>query len=153
MTTPSIITLDTQQHIAIATLNRPKVLNALNTEMVDLLLNAYVQWSNDPAVHAIVLRGAGDKAFCAGGDVKGVVALAQQGNVEEAVRYVVLSWRGAGCFSLDAPPHTHLQFFPTRVCTQPGNPQPAQATHCIDRWHHNGRGCGIVCAWPHSRGH
>lgn len=72
--------------LRIATLNRPKALNALNTNMVDLLHDAYQRWNADPDVHAIVLQGAGDKAFCAGGDIKNVVALATQGKPQEAVR-------------------------------------------------------------------
>lgn len=50
-------------------LNRPKALNALTLNMCQLLLPQLRAWKNDPAVKAIVVVGAGEKAFCAGGDV------------------------------------------------------------------------------------
>lgn len=56
--------------IGIATLNAVKSLNALNLDMVRRLQQLLDDWEDDPAVAAVVLRGAGDKAFCAGGDVR-----------------------------------------------------------------------------------
>lgn len=53
-------------------LNRPKALNALNLPMVHTLTAAYERCVADPAISCILMRGAGGKAFCAGGDVKGV---------------------------------------------------------------------------------
>ena len=50
-------------------LNRPKALNALTLNMCQLLLPQLRAWKSDPAVKAIVVIGAGEKAFCAGGDV------------------------------------------------------------------------------------
>ena len=52
------------------TLNRPSGLNALNLEMIRLLSQHLRSWQTDPAVRAVVLRGNGDKAFCAGGDIR-----------------------------------------------------------------------------------
>lgn len=52
-----------------ATLDNPAALNALNLPMVQRLAAAVDAWLADPRVVAIVLDGAGDKAFCAGGDV------------------------------------------------------------------------------------
>ncbi|MFC4270917.1 enoyl-CoA hydratase/isomerase family protein [Sneathiella chungangensis] len=55
--------------IGLVTLNRPKALNALTHEMC-LLLNAKLrEWEKDDRVHAVVIEGAGDRAFCAGGDI------------------------------------------------------------------------------------
>lgn len=51
------------------TLNRPKALNALTTEMCDGILAALRKYETDPAIGAVLFDGAGDKAFCAGGDV------------------------------------------------------------------------------------
>lgn len=51
------------------TLNRPKAHNALNLEMIDTLLNQLTEWANDPNIVMVWLDGAGEKAFCAGGDV------------------------------------------------------------------------------------
>ncbi len=50
-------------------LNRPKALNALTLNMCQLLLPQLRAWKNDPAIKAVVVVGAGEKAFCAGGDV------------------------------------------------------------------------------------
>ena len=51
------------------TLNRPKALNALNTEMCEEMTRALMDWRDDAEVLAVVVDGAGDRAFCAGGDV------------------------------------------------------------------------------------
>lgn len=50
-------------------LNRPKALNALTLNMCELMIAQLKAWAKDNAVKAIVIRGAGEKAFCAGGDV------------------------------------------------------------------------------------
>ena len=51
------------------TLNRPKALNALTTEMCVALTETLTAWEHDDAVGAVLIDGAGDRAFCAGGDV------------------------------------------------------------------------------------
>lgn len=51
------------------TLARPKALNALNTEMCEAMTRALLDWRDDAEVLAVVVDGAGDRAFCAGGDV------------------------------------------------------------------------------------
>ncbi|XP_043290182.1 3-hydroxyisobutyryl-CoA hydrolase, mitochondrial isoform X2 [Venturia canescens] len=59
-------------------LNRPKALNALNLSMVHKIQPKLKQWESSKS--AIVLKGSGDKAFCAGGDVKSLVlALSEPG--------------------------------------------------------------------------
>jgi len=52
------------------TLNRPEKRNAINTEVVDLLQDGFRAAMADPAARVIVLTAAGDKAFCAGGDLQ-----------------------------------------------------------------------------------
>ncbi len=59
--------------VAVATLNRPKQLNALTLEMCQLLLVQLQTWAVDDSVRCVVLRGAGEKGFCAGGDVAEVI--------------------------------------------------------------------------------
>lgn len=54
----------------LVTLNRPKALNALNANMVALMHPQLVEWANDPEVELVVVRAAGEKAFCAGGDIR-----------------------------------------------------------------------------------
>lgn len=56
--------------IGIMTLNTPKSLNALSVEICQLLAQQLEQWQNDDQIVALVLKGAGDKAFCAGGDIR-----------------------------------------------------------------------------------
>lgn len=61
---------DVRNHIGHLTLNRPAGLNAITLDMVRRLTRQLQAWSDDPSVYAVVLRGAGDKAFCAGGDIR-----------------------------------------------------------------------------------
>jgi enoyl-CoA hydratase/carnithine racemase len=58
--------------VARITLNRPDVRNALSRTLVEELGAALAAAEADPAAHVVVLAGAGDKAFCAGADLKGV---------------------------------------------------------------------------------
>jgi enoyl-CoA hydratase len=55
--------------IATVTLNRPKVLNAMNAPMLRELEALFTSFADDPAVRVILLRGAGGKAFAAGADI------------------------------------------------------------------------------------
>jgi enoyl-CoA hydratase len=60
-----------QEHVLQVTLNRPDVANAMNTQMGLDLMHCFEDIALDPKdVRAIVVTGAGDKAFCAGGDLK-----------------------------------------------------------------------------------
>jgi len=56
--------------IAWVTLNRPRALNAMTHEMVQALDVALREWEHDPQVQAVVLKGAGEKGLCAGGDIR-----------------------------------------------------------------------------------
>jgi enoyl-CoA hydratase len=58
--------------IAYVTVNRPKVLNALNAPTWQDLRTAFEDAQNDPAVRGVILTGAGDKAFIAGADISGL---------------------------------------------------------------------------------
>ncbi len=62
--------------IAFVTLNRPKVLNALNTPTWADLRTAFENARDDATVHGVILTGAGDKAFIAGADVSELAHLA-----------------------------------------------------------------------------
>jgi enoyl-CoA hydratase/carnithine racemase len=52
------------------TLNRPSALNTLDLPMVCLLCRHLWVWEQDPEIVAMTIRGAGEKAFCAGGDIR-----------------------------------------------------------------------------------
>ncbi|HYC03257.1 MAG TPA: enoyl-CoA hydratase/isomerase family protein [Azospirillaceae bacterium] len=58
--------------IGLITLNRPKALNALTLEMIRHIHPKLDQWAVDPGVKVVVIRGAGDRAFCAGGDIRAI---------------------------------------------------------------------------------
>ena len=60
--------------IGIATLNAPGTLNGLSLAMVDALAAKLDAWAGDSGLVLVVLRGAGDKAFCAGGDLHALYA-------------------------------------------------------------------------------
>lgn len=64
--------------IAIAELNSIKSLNALSLTMIELLKNKLEEWQLDESIVAVLLEGAGEKAFCAGGDVVSVCRDLQQ---------------------------------------------------------------------------
>jgi enoyl-CoA hydratase len=66
------ILLDRHGALAIVTINRPQALNALTLDNYRRIDPALRAWRADPSVHAVVVRGAGDRAFCAGGDVRAV---------------------------------------------------------------------------------
>src|SRR5271168_140255 len=51
-------------------LNRPRVLNTLTLDMVRTVTRSLIDFRDDPHVHAVVIEGAGDRAFCAGGDIR-----------------------------------------------------------------------------------
>ena len=55
--------------VGVATLNAPKTLNGLSLDMTRLLATQMEVWAQNPEVAVVLLRGAGDKAFCAGGDL------------------------------------------------------------------------------------
>jgi len=57
-------------HVATVTLNRPDVLNAFDRRMCEEMRTAWHRIKADPNVHAVVLRAAGDRAFCTGIDTK-----------------------------------------------------------------------------------
>lgn len=68
------IDLQVRDKVAWITLNRPEALNALDLQMAKDLFDISNRLSSDRTVRAAVLTGAGEKAFCAGGDVAGFAA-------------------------------------------------------------------------------
>lgn len=73
---------DVRNHIGHLTLNRPQGLNAIDLHMVRQLQYQLDAWAKDDNVYAVVLRGAGEKAFCAGGDIRSLYDSFQAGRTE-----------------------------------------------------------------------
>jgi enoyl-CoA hydratase len=71
--------------VAVVTVNRPRVLNALDTRTVDELRRAMLELKRDEAVRAIVLTGAGEKSFVAGADINELAAQTPTGGREHAL--------------------------------------------------------------------
>ena len=61
---------EAKDDIALITLDRPDVLNAMNTQMRTELLEIFTRLKTDDAVKAVVVTGSGERAFCAGADIR-----------------------------------------------------------------------------------
>ncbi|MGE8065800.1 enoyl-CoA hydratase/isomerase family protein [Pseudomonas sp. NPDC089569] len=77
---PNEVLADVRNHIGHLTLNRPAGLNALTLDMVRQLQRQLDAWAEDDQILAVVLRGAGEKAFCAGGDIRSLHDSYKQGD-------------------------------------------------------------------------
>jgi enoyl-CoA hydratase len=64
-----LVLTETRGATAILTLNRPEKLNALNYALVDRLVQLLDKIESDAAIRAVILTGAGDRAFSAGADI------------------------------------------------------------------------------------
>lgn len=65
------VLFETKGDKALITLNRPKALNSLSLNMVRLIYPQLVKWDSDPKIRLIIIKSNMEKAFCAGGDVRG----------------------------------------------------------------------------------
>lgn len=65
-----LILADVRNRVGHLTLNRPAAYNAINLAAVRQIQRQLEQWASDENVLAVVLRASGDKAFCAGGDIR-----------------------------------------------------------------------------------
>lgn len=72
MTQSKTVLVRREGHAAVLVLNRPERRNALSFEMLEALRLELSALRNDPEVRVVVLTGAGDSAFCAGGDLGGI---------------------------------------------------------------------------------
>jgi enoyl-CoA hydratase/carnithine racemase len=73
-----VIRCEVLNRIAFITLDRPAALNALNLDMIVQLRTALRQFAVDPDVNAVLIKGAGEKAFCAGGDIRAIYESAKK---------------------------------------------------------------------------
>ncbi len=113
----SEILFEIKDGLGVITLNRPKALNALTHGMILEMEKVIPQWEKDPAVKAVILRGAGDRAFCAGGDVTGLYREMKD----------------------DPEGHAAPRLLLRRVHRQPPHLPLRQAVDLADRRHRHGR--------------
>ncbi len=78
----------TESGVGVLTLAREKALNSLSQDMISSMLQVLQQWKNDENVQIVLLEGAGEKAFCAGGDIKALYQARDQKNgFEQAKKF------------------------------------------------------------------
>jgi len=82
LTEPDVI-VAVEGEVGRLTLNRPAALNALTTNMVRLMTEALLAWSDDAGISTVLIDHAGERGFCAGGDIR---FLAESGATEGAER-------------------------------------------------------------------
>ena len=66
------VLFNVENGFGIITLNRPKTLNALTMNMIEKMRQTFTDWMTNDDIKAVIIKGAGDRAFCAGGDVRAV---------------------------------------------------------------------------------
>ncbi|MEA1831526.1 enoyl-CoA hydratase/isomerase family protein [Methylobacterium durans] len=69
--------------LGLVTLNRPKALNALSLPMIRAMHAQLRAWEEDDSISRVAVRGAGGRAFCAGGDIRRIYEVARAGNETE----------------------------------------------------------------------
>lgn len=80
------IFFEVKNNLGIIILNRPQSLNALSRDMFLLLQERLTNWKKDNAIKAVLIRANGEKAFCAGGDIKAIYENRQK-SADEIARY------------------------------------------------------------------
>ena len=70
MTSEPDLLIERAGGVGLITLNRPKALNALTFDQTRTLAALLAEWAGDDGIDAVLLRGAGERAFCAGGDIR-----------------------------------------------------------------------------------
>ena len=73
------VLLEKKEHIAVATINRPKALNALNSEVLSDLDELVDIVTADQDIYALIITGSGEKAFVAGADIAEMSTLSKEG--------------------------------------------------------------------------
>src|SRR6184192_3595976 len=79
------IVLERDGACAVITINRPKVLNALNMQTLDELRRAILDLKQDAGVRVVILTGAGEKSFVAGADINELAVQSPAGGREHAL--------------------------------------------------------------------
>jgi enoyl-CoA hydratase len=81
-----VVLWEDRDAVAVVTINRPKVLNALNAEVMESLIALLRERGSRPGLRAIVITGAGDRSFVAGADIAGMASF----TAEQAERFAAM---------------------------------------------------------------
>lgn len=86
--TTDVLFSTNENGVATILLNRPKALNSLNFEMVDAIGKQLNEWKTDAHIKCVIIKGAGERGLCAGGDIKTLYrAQENQENLEKAYAF------------------------------------------------------------------
>jgi enoyl-CoA hydratase len=78
--------------LMVVTLDRPRALNALTLPMCRVLDEGLRAWQADPGIGAVLIKGEGDRAFCAGGDIRWLHGVLTREGVDAACRFYALEY-------------------------------------------------------------
>ena len=95
MTEPEVLTrIDGPDGVGVGriTLNRTKAIHALNRAMCETMIEALLAWRDDPAVASVLVDHAGERGFCAGGDIR-MIAESGAGDASEAKAFFLAEYR------------------------------------------------------------
>lgn len=79
--------IEQRGRLGVLTLNRPKAINALTFEMVKGIRAQLLEWKDDDSVQTVLVRGAGDRGLCAGGDIVSIYHSIQAGDLAEGEEF------------------------------------------------------------------
>lgn len=92
MTGSDEIVFDRRGGLVVVTLNRPRALNSLSLDMCRALAEGLKRWQADPGVGAVLIKGEGERAFCAGGDIRRIYDLVTAGQITEAAAFYAVEY-------------------------------------------------------------
>ncbi|MBU3971312.1 MAG: enoyl-CoA hydratase/isomerase family protein, partial [Alphaproteobacteria bacterium] len=92
MTAESEVLARVDSGVGRITLNRPKALHALNRAMCEAMTDALLAWRTDDAVKSVLIDHAGERGFCAGGDIR-MIAESGAGDASEAKAFFKVEYR------------------------------------------------------------
>jgi enoyl-CoA hydratase len=70
MTDQPEVLVRVQKNVGRLTLNRPQALHALTQTMCEIMIGALLDWRDDPEIYMVIIDHAGERGFCAGGDIR-----------------------------------------------------------------------------------
>lgn len=102
------ILFETKNRCGLVTLNRPKALNAINYDMIARMEENYIEWAGDADIYGIVLKSAGDRAFCSGGDLKALYEWWRAGKLSTTLEQYTIEYQHNWTLDRFIKPHVSL---------------------------------------------